>query len=330
MKFQILKDKDLVKKFKYLNHLIKKAKKILITGHINTDGDNIASQLALSTYLDQIDKNFNIVWSEKVPDNFYFFKQLSKIKTINEIDDFSSYDTIIIVDSGDFKRIGEIGEKVKDKFIINIDHHKGNTNFGNFNLIVNKATSIGEILYYFFILNNVKITNEMAFFLYFSIVSDTGFFRFDAVHPDIHIIASELLKKGVNNYEVNFYIYQSKSISFIKYLGIILNRISFALQDKVCYSYLLKEDFDENKNMETDSLVEYLGMVKSVSVYFLIKEKEKGIFNVSIRSKFNVDVSKLAITFGGGGHTRAAGFRTENISLNMLIEKIIENLENVI
>ncbi len=329
MKFQILKNREIVKKLKVINQLIKKAKKILITGHINTDGDNIASQLALSKYLEEINKDSNIIWSEKVSNNFNYFNDINKIKTIDEINDFSVYDLVIIVDSGDFKRIGEIGEKIKDKFIINIDHHKGNTNFGNFNLVINKATSIGEILYYFFIVNNIKISNEIAFYLYFSIVSDTGFFRFDAVHPDIHIIASELLKKGVNNYHVNFLIYQSKTMSFIKYLGTILNRISFVLDERVCYSYLLKEDFDENKSLETDSLVEYLGMVKTVSVYFLIKEKEKNVFNVSIRSKFNVDVSKLAFQFGGGGHTRAAGFRVENISLDNLIEKILENLEKV-
>ncbi len=324
--YQILKNRKVVKKFKILKKLIQNSKRILISGHVNTDGDNIASQLALSRYLESINKDFNIVWNDEIPENYSFLKDMNKIKNFKQIEDFNLYDLVIILDSGDIKRIGEVAKFITDKKIINIDHHKDNTNFGYLNIVLN-ATSIGEILYYFFLVNNIKIDKDIAFYLYFSIVSDTGFFRFDAVHPDIHLIAYDLLKYGINNYQVNFYIYQSKSISFIKYLSLILNRISFSLDNKVCYSYLLYEDFNEEKNIDTDSLVEYLGIVKSVSVYYLIKEKEKGIFNVSIRSKFDVDVSKVAFQFGGGGHKRAAGFRTGNISLENLIEKINENLK---
>jgi len=327
-KFHLLKNRTTIKNLKKLKKIIKKSNKILITGHINSDGDNISSQLALSYYLDLINKPHDIIWSDKVPESFDFLPSVEKIKNFTENVDLSVYDTFIIIDSGDIRRIGKISDYITtDKLIINIDHHKGNTNFGTFNVVIEKATSIGEILYYFCFVNKIKISKELAFYLYVSIVSDTGFFRFDLVHPDIHLIASDLLKKGINTYEVNYFLCQRKNFSYIKYLSILLNRVKLTSNDKICYSYLLKEDFDGLENQETDNLVEYLGMLKTVSVYFLIKEKEKGVFNISLRSKFNVDVAKIASFFGGGGHTRAAGCKIENITIQEAINKIIRMLE---
>ncbi len=326
-KFTLLRDKELRKNLKKLKKLILSSKKILVTGHINTDGDNISSQLALGRYLKDIGKDFDIMWSEKVPENFDFLPDLDVIKYFDENSSLAQYDTVIVVDSGDLKRVGKLSGYLENKFIVNIDHHRGNTNFGKLNILVEKASSIGEILYYYFVLNNVEISREIAFYLYVSIVSDTGFFRFDSMHPEVHLIACDLLGKGINTYEVNFYINQSRSLTYLKYLNLILNRIRLSMDNRISYSYLLKEDFEENNNLETDSLVEYLGILKTVSVYFLIKEKERGIFNISFRSKFDVDVAKIAAKFGGGGHMRAAGCKIEGTSLDEVTKKIILEIE---
>ncbi|MGC8764356.1 MAG: DHH family phosphoesterase [Brevinematia bacterium] len=321
--FRILKNRVLRKNLKKLHKIIEASKKVLITGHINTDGDNISSQLALASYLENINKPFDIVWSERVPESFEFIRGVEKIKVLDEKINFSEYDIVIVVDSGDLKRIGKLSEYVDGKFIVNLDHHKGNTNFGNLNIVVENASSIGELLFYFFTLNKIEISSEIAFYLYVSIVSDTGFFRFDSMHPDVHIIASKLLEKGINTYEINLCLNQSKSLAYLKYLKLVLNRLKLEMDNRVCYSYLLKEDFDENNNLETDSLVEYLGILRTVSVYFLIKEKEKGIYNISLRSKFDVDVSRIASNFGGGGHMRAAGCRVDGLSLEEAKEKLL-------
>jgi len=315
-------------KFKTLKRLILNAKNIIITGHVNSDGDNIASQLALARYLESIKKNFEILWSDKVPESCYFLSGIQKIKQIEkEKIDIDKFDTVVVVDSGDIERTGNLAPLIKDKFIINIDHHKGNTNFGNFNLVCEKACSIGEILYYFFKINRIPIDYDIAYYLYISIATDTGFFKYDCMHKEVHLIAAELIEKGVNPSEVNINITQNKSLEYFRYLTLTISRARVVENDRICYSYLNIDDFNGFDDLETDGLIEYLGILKPVSVYFLVKEKQKNTFTVSLRSKFNVDVSKIASFYGGGGHMRAAGFKVENVRLENIIKDLIEKIK---
>ncbi len=117
-KFTLLRDKELRKNLKKLKKLILSSKKILVTGHINTDGDNISSQLALGRYLKDIGKDFDIMWSEKVPENFDFLPDLDVIKYFDENSSLAQYDTVIVVDSGDLKRVGKLSGYLENKFIL--------------------------------------------------------------------------------------------------------------------------------------------------------------------------------------------------------------------
>lgn len=314
-----------IKQLKELKKVIDRARSILITGHINTDGDNIASQLVLCEYIERLGKKCDIVWSDPVPESFMFLPGVEKIKWVGRDKlSFDIYDTVIVVDSGDIDRTGDLAPYIKNgKYIVNIDHHKGNRYFGDLNIIVEKACSIGEILYYYFLVNKIPITYEMAYCLYVSIATDSGFFRYDCMHKEVHLIASDLLARGVIPSEVNIKVNQSKSESYFKYMTTVLNRAKLVEDGKICYSYLLKEDFDECDNLETEGLIEYLGILKSVSVYFLIKEKEKNVFTVSLRSKFEIDVALIASFYGGGGHMRAAGFKVEGSNPDVIAENVI-------
>ena len=214
--------------------------------------------------------------------------------------------------------------------IVNIDHHKINSFFGTINLVLDKASSIGEILYYFFEVNNIKLNFNMALNIYISIVTDTGSFKYDSMHPAVHLIAAELLKIGVIPADYNTYLYQNRDISFFKLLVPSLSRIEFYAEGKIAVSILTLDDFKQAGKDDTDGIIENIGLLSGVLVYMLIKEKELDHFSASLRSKNKVDVAKVSLKFGGGGHTRAAGCRTNKLTLNDfkqgLIDSIIEQL----
>lgn len=315
-------------KFKNLNRLIKKARSIVVAGHINPDGDDICSQLAIGEYLYSIGKKFIIAWVEDYPQTFNFLPNNDRIINItkNPINP-EEYDLMIVVDSGDLGRIGDIAKlRHPGMTVVNIDHHKANTEFGDVNIVLEKACSIGEILYYFFKENHIDISYNMAVDLYVSIVTDTGSFRYDCMHREVHLIAADLLARGVVPADYTIYLNQNKPKSYIKYLALALSRLELFTDAKIAVSVIYHTDFKDQPEDETDGIIEYLGMLESVSVYILIKEKKPGFFTASLRSKYHVDVAKVALLFGGGGHMRAAGCKTDRMDCNTFREKLVESV----
>lgn len=319
---------DLKKKLKDLHALVKKSNGIIIAGHINADGDDISSQLALGEYLRFLGKKYIIAWQEDVPRSFLFLPKIESISNIlkNPVRP-EDFDLAIVVDCGDLERIGEVRKLLYPGLkVVNIDHHRSNTQFGSLNIVEEKASSIGEILYYFFNLNRIPINRDMAAFLYVSIVSDTGSFRYDNTSQGVHYIAAELLEKGINPSDYNINLFQNKSLPYIKFLTLVMNRMELIQDDLIAISYLNYEDFQNQQNDETDGIIEYLGMLHNVSVYVLIKEKKPNFYTASLRSKNNVDVAKIAAGFNGGGHLRAAGCRTNQMDLNAFKQAIVDKI----
>jgi phosphoesterase RecJ-like protein len=117
----------------------------------------------------------------------------------------------------------------------------------------------------------------------------------------------------------------------MKLLSIVLSRLELFEDSKIALSVLKYEDFADISDDDTDGIIEYLGMIESVSVYILIKEKIRGVFTASMRSKYNVDVARIAAFLNGGGHMRAAGCRTDKMSYDefrgILISKISEQMK---
>ncbi|MGA2142374.1 MAG: bifunctional oligoribonuclease/PAP phosphatase NrnA [Brevinematales bacterium] len=331
---KIYPDSTLKKSLKELHKIINKSKAVMIAGHVSPDGDDIASQLALGEYFKNTGKKYVIAWTEDIPRSFRFLPGSDSIvnikkKTVSP-DDF---DLIIIVDSGDFGRIGDIKDLIKPAhFVVNIDHHMSNTRFGSLNIVVEKACSIGEILYYYFTLNSIPITLNIASDLYVSIVTDTGSFNYDCMHPEVHRIAADLLRLGVVPADFHILLSQNKTASYMKLLTKTLTNLELFEDSKIAVSHLAKSDFLPGEEDDTDGIIEYLGMLDAVSVYVLIKEKTEGSYSASLRSKHNVDVAKVASNFNGGGHMRAAGCRTDKLSLDEfksnIIGKIKEQLYN--
>lgn len=326
------KNPELTKQLKGLYREIKRSRGILIAGHINPDGDDICSQLAVGELSASLGKKFLILAEENPPRNFSFLPNINLIKNIHDLKEKpkpEDYDLLIVVDCGDYDRIGDVKNFLPEGIrTVNVDHHLGNTLFGHRNIVDEKACSIGEILYYFFRVNRLPISRNIAVDLYVSIVTDTGSFKYDCMHTEVHQIAAELLDMGVVPSEFTNFLFQNKSPDYMKLLTRTLSSMELLENGKLAVSVLNHDDFKDIQDDDTDGLIEYLGMMETVSVYILIKQKEKGQISASLRSKYNVDVAKIASSFGGGGHMRAAGCKTDKLDILAFRSELVKLVKN--
>lgn len=326
-------DPELESHFRTVYDRIQGASRIAICGHINPDGDDLGSQLALYEFLnekisDSSEQKFYLLTEEEIPDSLSFLPNCDHFTNIKNQPLDIEFDLMIVVDSGDLERIGIVKNYIGNHtFVINIDHHIGNTRFGDINVIIPWASSVGELLYYFFVINEIDLNHNMATDLYVSISSDTGSFRYDQMHSAVHLIIADLMDRGVIPFEMNRYMNQSFPRSFLELLSLSLSRLEYYHNGKIAMTHLLNHDFEKIGDDNTDGLIEYYGKVESVSVYILIKEKEKGFFSASLRSKFDVNVAEIAQKFNGGGHLRAAGCRVRDMSYDVFKNELVQEIE---
>ena len=154
---------------------ISAAEKILVTAHINPDGDAIGSTLATLQILRALNKNVCAYIDDKLPKNFVTLPFASEIKRPAENEKVSA-DLLIILDTAP-DRIGNV-LKITDAPILNIDHHVTNKNEENFLYVDSQAAATCEIIFRLAKVLGVKITEEIAICLYTGLATDTGFFNY--------------------------------------------------------------------------------------------------------------------------------------------------------
>lgn len=362
--------------------LIQKASKILVTTHINPDGDALGSLLATYLFLRKLGKEVTAVCADRLPPVFSFLPAsdniLSEIKGLRDfiitIDltntkadklsyniennklniiitpkgdggfkeqdvNFSygeyKYDLIIVLDAVDLERLAEIREKNPDLFyetpLLNIDHHPGNEDFGQVNLVDITATSTAEILFSVFEALDPKLIDEdIATCLLSGIITDTGSFQHSNTTPKSLTMAAQLVASGARQQEIIQHIYKTRPLTTLKLWGEALSKIKYDENSKIAFTSISLEDFEKAGASEeqTAGLIdELLTSVPEAQVILLLSEKEKGKINGSLRTKEGPDANALAKLFGGGGHREAAGFQIEGIDLKEAEEKILSQIK---
>ncbi len=250
-----------------------------------------------------------------------------------------NYDLIIVLDSPDLERTGEIYDKNSDIFyetpIINIDHHAGNDHFGQVNLVDITATSTSEILVS--ILEALSpdkspFDENIATCLLTGIITDTGSFQNANTTPKSLTISAQMVAAGARREEIIKRVYKTRSLSTLRLWGRALVNIHDEKADAFVWSSLSKNDFLQVGASENESggvIDELLKTVSGVQFVLLLSEKSGGVSGSLRAVEKGVDVSKIAQIFGGGGHAMAAGFEISNTTLEesspMIIQRIKEN-----
>jgi len=288
---------------------IRAGRNFLITGHRNPDGDALGSGIALQGLIRKMGKQARVV----VRDGFA--KPLYNIPGANEVtisdslpaDYPKAYDAVFTMECPEVERCGF---PILPGPVVNIDHHLGNTMYGEVNYLDLDAPSVGEMILQ---LNRhhlkLPLDRDIATAMYVSLGTDTGFFRYHNTTLRTFQAAEELVRAGVVPGDVSLWINESVTRGSIRLLGLCLNTMQLTEDGKIATLELPKRFFDEAGATpeDTEGIVNYGRMIEGVLVSALLKEGDDSSTRVSMRAKPGVDVQAIAAMFGGGGHKAASG-----------------------
>jgi phosphoesterase RecJ-like protein len=323
---------NLINNLQKVADIINANNNFVIFTHLYPDGDGIGSLIAFYKMIINLGKKACMICDSEMPYQYEFLPYLNKIlKDISEIPYKNKYISLFL-DCSDIKRVKQDEETLKKStsLIINIDHHLSNTNFGDVNIVDSNKSATAEII---FILFNkyfkYYIDKEIAESLYTGILTDTGKFQYSNTTKEVYKIISMLLKYDINPPYIYSSIYECEPFNRFKLLELVLKRVRLAKNEKLIYSFILKEDFKklDLPFSSNDGIIELLRAVKDIKVAALFKETGQDIYKVSLRASNNgVNVASIANYFGGGGHKMAAAF-TKQGKLKEIVENLVEIIE---
>ncbi len=305
---------DLIQQTK---ELLVGSESVLLATHVKPDGDAIASLLAMRDIAQNFcTKDISVVSHDGVPAAFSFLAGTENIKQ-----DFlaGDIDLVITLDCGDLRRTG-FGDRIdhlvqKGVPLINIDHHPKNDLYrlAKVNMIDQSAASTTQILFNICQELQVPITPNLATYLFTGLYTDTGSFQHIVTTPEVLRVASVILAKGAKAKEVHKHIMRAKSVPMLKLWGRALERIKMN-KEGLTVSVITQKDLKVCGASEEDiaGVLSLLETTEHCRVALLLTEMSNNMIKGSMRSnKSKVDVSRIAAMFGGGGHTKAAGFVME-------------------
>ena len=286
--------------------LIRNSDSILVIGHVQPYGDSLGSTAALTIGLKSINKTVSLWSDEDVPAKYRFLPDVFQKPDLKKLADF---DLVIIVDTAVLSRIGtDIPLHEYNFTTLVFDHHP--LIKSEFDCVFADTSQAATGCIIFDVLHELKIplTKEIAASLYTAIITDTGNFTYSNTNKRSFEIAVDLIATGIDVAEISSIIYNSLSSSTLLALNSALANLEFVCNGKGAFMFLPK-NIMEDESIDTENFVNYPRSIQSVDVAAMITEQPgSGILRVSFRSKNPaVDVSKLAVHFGGGGHKCAAG-----------------------
>ncbi len=293
---------------------LEEKEKILITTHLNPDGDAIGSEIALSHFLQQSGKEVVIINSDPTPEFFTFLDpevRIQQYRPDTHPDIIASCDGAMILDVSDWSRIRSVGEDIRHHQlpVACIDHHISKGSFSDVWISDPTASSTGELLYDYFRFSNAKMTQTICNALYTCILTDTGSFRFSNTTPTTHRIVAELLEQGTDFRHVYSQVYENYTSRRAVLMGHLLVNMHFEVEGRLVW-FVLTQDLlrqTQAEPWETEGFSELPRNIRGVEISLMFSESPEGFTKVSFRSKGRVPINGLASAFGGGGHRFASG-----------------------
>lgn len=315
--------KEKLDKFK---EIVDNAETIAIASHINPDGDNLGSTLALRKSLELYGKNVELLGNDTIDDYLHFLPEKENYKEASR----DSYDLFMILDCSEFDRIGDsltpIAKASKNTLVI--DHHVGGGIDTDLNLIYDTAPATCELVFEIIERLDLPIDKDIASLIYTGLCTDTNRFLYSNVTEYTFYVAGRLLSLGADSEYIYRNLYQSKPMKVMKFQTEVISNAEF--MDKKAYSIISKDLVKKHgvQMGDAETIVGMLRDIDEVGVSMILKEYDNGEYKVSLRSK-DVDVAKVARENGGGGHIKASGFSIFDDSLEAASKKAIAILKEI-
>src|SRR5438552_5259067 len=300
---------------------IEQRKRFVLTSHARPDGDAVGSTLACCQILRAMDKNAEVILHDGVP---RIYQPLPFANTVVKADRVNgNYDAAIILECDSIQRTRLQG--LEQQFLINIDHHLSGRQFAHINWIDPKAVATAEMVYRLARQAGVTISPMIATCLYTAVLTDTGSFMFEGTNEHTFALARELVLAGADPAHCARSIYFGHSTAKMRLLGAALSDLH--REGPLAWISVTQEQMQRYHAKEEDceGLVNYALSIQDVEVALFFRELPDGRFRVSLRSKAELNVAKVAEHFGGGGHQCASGCALDG-PLPQAAARILEKL----
>ena len=285
----------------------KSIKTCAIVGHISPDGDAVGSATALFLYVRKncpwIDAE---LYLERPKESLMFLPGLAD--AFFDTPEDSVRDLFVSCDVSSVDRFGVAGNLFPlAKKTVCIDHHISNPLFADINVVDADASSCSEVLYG--LMDPAKIDLDIATALYTGIIHDSGVFQYSNTRGKTLRVAADLLERGVPASRIIDESFNQRTMRQSRILGKVLLESTLYMDGRVIAGSVTLEDMSsfEVTKKDLDGIVSEMRLVEGVLAAVFIYETEPSVFKVSLRSNGDLDVSRAAVSFGGGGHIKAAG-----------------------
>jgi phosphoesterase RecJ-like protein len=281
--------------------------RFLLTSHARPDGDSIGSQLAMAFALDALGKDVRIVNADRAPDHYQDFPGMDRIEIAASVQQ-PNVDAVIVMECSDLVRTGVSG--LSGEYLINIDHHAGNSMYGALNWHDESAAACGEMVFDLIRSLGVPLTFEIATHIYLAILTDTGSFHHSGITPRTFDICRQTVEAGVNPTTMARRVFDSNSFGKLKLIGALLDAMELTDDGRLAILYLDDSMLVNSRSThnDTEGLINLPLTARDIQAVVFFKVAADGEVRVSLRSKYDVNVRSVAASYGGGGHKNAAGF----------------------
>lgn len=294
--------------------LVRSHKSFLLTSHIRPDSDALGSELGMAGVLEALGKEVWIVNAQKTPPNLQFIDPQFKLKALGvdvQLADLERFEVLMVLDTSAWAQLGDMALVVRStrarKLVL--DHHLSEDDLGAEPFKDTSSEATGRLVLEAARQLGVAITPAMARPLFCAIATDTGWFRFASTTGDTYRAAGQLVDAGARPNELYKHLYEQDSLARLQLIGRTLGRAQAELQGRLIHTAVFQADFQQTGALasDTEDVVNMTLAVGGTEAAVILVEQPNGKFKVSFRSRSQVDCSKLAEKFGGGGHKAAAG-----------------------
>ena len=313
--------------------------RVLLLAHVYPDGDVLGSQLGLGLALRAAGRSVVCAGHHAVPESFHFLPGAMDVQQWKE--GTPGHDLVITLDTPDPSRVGGLLEGCRGPGVrfLNIDHHGDNRRYGDVNWIEPRAAATGEMVHDLLLALRLPLTPGVATNLYTAIVTDTGSFRYSNTTPKTLRVAAGLVEAGADPALIAIRLYETRRLAGLHLLGRLLQEVQTNATGTVAWLVISQAHAASPDLLEAEDFVTYPRSLRSAKVAILFRELGGGppvdgtppvgrpalspphggaapslpaappvpMVKVSFRSKGEVDVARIAASFGGGGHRNAAG-----------------------
>jgi phosphoesterase RecJ-like protein len=292
--------------------LVRRHQRFLLTTHVRPDGDGLGSMVALAETLEQQGKQVRSVVASVLPARYDFLNADGRIERFQPPGQpWQDSEAIVVLDTGTWNQLGDFGPFMAglDRPKVVIDHHRTQDDLKALQLVDTSAEATGRLAYEAIAALGGRPSPRAADALFAAVAMDTGWFRHSNTTPATFALAADLVLLGARPEALYELLFERNTLGRLKLMGLALDRLRVECEGRVAHTEIRRADYAATGALpqDTEDLVNFTRSVAGVQVGLFFVEQPKGGIKVSFRAREPVDVSKVAESFGGGGHKLASG-----------------------